>query len=132
MLAYAPGITKVDLIDPHKDNSNPPGSLVSGPAVAKRSVETGDDEVGDAHSHSSGDQDYLSAESVDVEDCWDCCGEEEDTTDAAGKERCGVAREAEIFEYESRIIQYRVYSRPWALALAERQPSKGEYQSNSH
>jgi hypothetical protein len=102
--AYTPGITEVDLVDPHKHNSNPPGSLVSRPGRPERPIKTSDDEVRDAHAQRASNQDGLPAESVDVENSRDGCAEEEHTPDAAGEQRRGVSSETEVLEDEGRII----------------------------
>jgi hypothetical protein len=57
IFAYAPRIAKVDLIDPDKHNCNPASRLVVLPGGGITSVETGDNEVTNAHSQGSSDQD---------------------------------------------------------------------------
>jgi hypothetical protein len=73
IFAYAPRIAKVDLIYPDENHSNPTSRLVGLPGGTISSVETGYDKVGDAHSQGSDDEDWLSAESVNVEYCRDRC-----------------------------------------------------------
>lgn len=66
-MPYAPRIAKVDLIDPDKHNCNPASRLVVLPGGCITSVETGDNEVANAHSQRSSYQDWLSTKSVDIE-----------------------------------------------------------------
>lgn len=58
--------TEINLIDPDENHGNPTRSPVLGPRFVKGTVKSGDDEVWDAHSECSDNEDWLSAEFVNV------------------------------------------------------------------
>jgi len=59
--------------EPDHDHGGPATGLVRGPVVLISCYDNGDDEVAECHADGADYQDWLSAEFVDIHDCWNCC-----------------------------------------------------------
>lgn len=69
------------------------------PVVAERTDDAGDDEVAATHSYRAGNEDRLSAETVDVQDRGDREEELEDADNAGREERDCAAGKSDLFKY---------------------------------
>lgn len=99
-VTYAPGVAKVDLVNPNKNDGNPSSSLVGSPVLVEGPIQSRDNDMRDTHAESTGNQDGLASELVNIQDGGDGGKEHENTADTASKQRGGVSREAQILEDE--------------------------------
>lgn len=82
---HAPGVAKVDLINPHEDYGDPSSGFMGGPVLTVSAVQSRHNDMGNAHSHSASNQDGLASELVNVQDGWNGGKEHENAADTAGK-----------------------------------------------
>lgn len=99
-MTYAPGVTKVDLINPHKNDGNPAGSFMGCPVLAEGSIQSGNNNMRNTHPNSTSNQDGLAPKLINVQNGRDSGKEHEDTADTTSKQGSGVSRETEILEDE--------------------------------
>lgn len=82
---HAPGVAKVNLINPHEDDGDPSSSFMGCPVLAVSSIQSRHYDMGDTHTHSTGNQDGLASELVNVQDGRDGGKEHENAANTAGK-----------------------------------------------
>ena len=58
---------------PHHDDCSPSSGLVVFEVVDVLGQNNGDNEVGECHTKGTDCQNGLTADAVNVQDCWDCC-----------------------------------------------------------
>ena len=113
---YSPRVSKVDLIDPDENDSDPSGSCTSFGLPFGRSkgaVKSSDDNVRDTHANGTSDEDGLATKLINVEDGRDGGEHKQDTADTTGQKRSGVASQTQVLEDESGVVQNSVDSRPY-------------------
>jgi hypothetical protein len=99
-MTYAPGVAKVDLINPHKNDGNPASSSMGCPVLAVGSIQSGHNNMRNTHPNSTGNQNGLTPKLINVQNGRDSGKEHKDTADTTSKQRYGVSRETEVLEDE--------------------------------
>lgn len=92
-ITHAPGIAKVDFVNPHKNNCNPASSSMGCPVCAVGSLQTCHNDMRDTHSNSTRNEHGLAPKLINIQNGGDGGNEHENTTDTAREQRDGISCE---------------------------------------
>lgn len=101
----SPGEAEADGVDPHKDDSSPPGISMIGPIVTEGASDACNNKMRSSHADAASDQNRFSPEVVDPQDGWDGGYEHDDAYNTCCKQRSRVAVQTKAVKDERGVVQ---------------------------
>lgn len=110
---YSPRVSKVDLVDPNKDDGDPTSSTMAHPVCRSvGAVKSSDNNMRDTHADGTSDKNGLTTKLINVKNGRDGGKHEQDTANTTGQKRAGVASQVQVLEDESGVVQNGVDTGP--------------------